>query len=120
MTKAFLFIVDGITRMYEFGKSLSFEFMGYKLSMFEILVGFSILGIIFRFFFFFVPGMSDETIGRLSIGRKENRADKIQQRRELSAIRKGGKHVKYTGPRHTKSYISARPYEERNYQGESK
>lgn len=107
MTQVVIFLFEWIKKIYEFGSSFKFEFFGYQVSVFSLIAGFSIIFLILKFLLLFVPtntaGLSN--IGR---GRNENRQDKVQENRELSLIRKGAKHVNYSGPRHEKKYFQAR------------
>ncbi len=100
------FLFQQIKRMYEFGSSFTFEFFGYQVSVFSLIAGFSIIFMLLSFLRLFVPSESGSGLGRIGMGRNENRRDRIQENREIRALRNGARHAKYSGARHTRTYHS--------------
>lgn len=115
MTQIVTFLFGWIKKIYEFGSSFTFEFFGYQVSVFSLIAGFSIIFMLLRFLQLFVPTDSNG-LGRIGMGRNENRMDKIQENRELSALRSGARHVKVTTGRHTRKSLNAQKNFSDNYE----
>ncbi len=106
MTEVLQFLFRGIKTIYDFGSKFSFDLFGQRVNIFSIIIGFAILGMIVKFLTLFVPSQTPG-LSRIGMGKNENRKDRIQQQRELRTIREGARHVKYSGPRHSKEYFDA-------------
>lgn len=106
MTAIIIFIFQTMGHFIEVALNLKFELFGNEVSMMSISIGLLLIIAAVQFFRLFVPS---ETIGLSNIGRgrNENRKDMKQQRRELKAKEQGGRHVKVTGPRHTRQYFNS-------------
>ena len=85
MTQIVTFLFSWIKKIYEFGASFTFEFFGYQVSVFSLIAGFSIIFMLLGFLRLFVPSGSGSGLGRIGMGRNENRRDRIQENREISA-----------------------------------
>ena len=108
MTQIAKFFFQMISKIYEFGASITFELFGYNVSVFSLIAGFTIITMILSFFHLFIPS-NNVGLSRIGMGRNENRHDRIQQQRELKAIRSGARHAKNTSvPVHTNVYQRAK------------
>lgn len=106
MTKIITFIFESMAYFYKLAVSLKFDFFGYQVSVFEILIGFSIIMLIVNFFRLFTMESYDGAgISLIKSFRLENLKDKRQENREIRTIRSGARHAKYTGPRHSRRWL---------------
>lgn len=81
MTQIAKFFFQMISKIYEFGASITFELFGYNVSVFSLIVGFTIITMILSFFHLFVPS-NRVGLSRIGMGRNENMREKVAQIRD--------------------------------------
>lgn len=80
MTDIIMFIFERMKDVYVLAASLKFNFFGYQVSVFEIMIGFSIILMIINFFRLFSDASPGGT-GFMVVNhyRNENRKDKQKE-----------------------------------------
>lgn len=92
MTKIIVFLFEMMRDIYLLAVSLKFDFFGYQVSVFEILIGLTIIMMILNFFRLF----SDASPGGAGFSlinhyKKENQKDKQKELTHSELARRRGK-----------------------------